>query len=74
MLMFIHWSGGLQKRRFPVEGRILILMSVLLRTMAANASAAGTDNGQWRKLIAVLVARLKEAVAHGGQRLWLLLP
>jgi hypothetical protein len=54
--------------------RILIWMSVLLRTMAANALEAGTDNGQWRTLIAVLVARLKEDVAHGGRRLWRLLP
>jgi hypothetical protein len=30
--------------------------------------------GRWRTLIAVLVARLKEAVAHGGRRLSLLLP
>jgi hypothetical protein len=72
--MFVRWSGGLQKRRFPFDGRILILMAVLVRTMAANASAAGTDNGQWRMLIVVLVAWLKEAVAHGGRRLWLLLP
>jgi hypothetical protein len=72
--MFVRWSGGLQKRRFPFEGRILIWMSLLLRTMAANAPAACTDNRQWRTLIAVLVARLKDAVAHGGQRLWLLLP
>jgi hypothetical protein len=42
--------------------------------MVANASAAVTDNGQWWTLISVIVARLKEAVAHGGRRFWLLLP